>query len=184
MLRGCVVFVVLLLLPAVVLAHGVGGKDAAFLKQTAGTQTIPFLYLGAKHMVTGYDHLLFLVGVIFFLYRVALTLAHLTGPAKPAGIGARRSRRCASRRSASISAAVIARLSSRLIVLITKSLLTSPDRRHSLVLRMEVYMRLNSCCRGCLARVAAMLLALGLVSSSRLNAQGSTSASVLVPPQH
>jgi hypothetical protein len=27
------------------------------------------MYLGAKHMVTGYDHLLFLVGVIFFLYR-------------------------------------------------------------------------------------------------------------------
>jgi hypothetical protein len=30
----------------------------------------PLLYLGAKHMVTGYDHLLFLVGVIFFLYRL------------------------------------------------------------------------------------------------------------------
>ncbi len=30
---------------------------------------MPFLYIGAKHMVTGYDHLLFLVGVIFFLYR-------------------------------------------------------------------------------------------------------------------
>ena len=29
-----------------------------------------FLYLGAKHMVTGYDHLLFLFGVIFFLYRL------------------------------------------------------------------------------------------------------------------
>ena len=29
-----------------------------------------FLYLGAKHMVTGYDHLLFLFGVIFFLYRM------------------------------------------------------------------------------------------------------------------
>jgi hypothetical protein len=28
------------------------------------------MYLGAKHMVTGYDHLLFLVGVIFFLYRL------------------------------------------------------------------------------------------------------------------
>jgi hypothetical protein len=30
---------------------------------------ISFVYLGAKHMVTGYDHLLFLLGVIFFLYR-------------------------------------------------------------------------------------------------------------------
>lgn len=28
------------------------------------------MYLGAKHMVTGYDHLAFLVGVIFFLYRL------------------------------------------------------------------------------------------------------------------
>ena len=28
------------------------------------------MYLGAKHMVTGYDHLLFLFGVIFFLYRL------------------------------------------------------------------------------------------------------------------
>lgn len=30
---------------------------------------VPFLYLGAKHMFTGYDHVLFLVGVVFFLYR-------------------------------------------------------------------------------------------------------------------
>ena len=28
------------------------------------------MYLGAKHMVTGYDHIAFLVGVIFFLYRL------------------------------------------------------------------------------------------------------------------
>ena len=35
-----------------------------------GVQAIPYLYLGAKHMVTGYDHLLFLAGVLFFLYRV------------------------------------------------------------------------------------------------------------------
>lgn len=30
-----------------------------------------FFYLGAKHMVTGYDHILFLIGVIFFLTRFA-----------------------------------------------------------------------------------------------------------------
>jgi hypothetical protein len=52
------------------LAHNVAARDAAFLKQSQGTQIFPFLYLGAKHMVTGYDHLLFLVGVIFFLYRL------------------------------------------------------------------------------------------------------------------
>ena len=30
----------------------------------------PIVYLGAKHMFTGYDHLLFLAGVIFFLYKM------------------------------------------------------------------------------------------------------------------
>jgi hypothetical protein len=51
-------------------AHGVSDDDAMFLEQATGTQIIPFIYLGAKHMVTGYDHLLFLFGVIFFLYRM------------------------------------------------------------------------------------------------------------------
>jgi len=51
-------------------AHGVTGKDAAFLQRIAGLHIGPFVYLGAKHMVTGYDHLLFLFGVIFFLYRM------------------------------------------------------------------------------------------------------------------
>ncbi len=50
-------------------AHGVSGKDAVFLQGLQGAAIGPLLYLGAKHMVTGYDHLLFLVGVIFFLYR-------------------------------------------------------------------------------------------------------------------
>src|SRR6186997_722288 len=53
----------------VVEAHGVSGKDAVFLQGLQGRAIIPLMYLGAKHMVTGYDHLLFLVGVIFFLYR-------------------------------------------------------------------------------------------------------------------
>ena len=51
-------------------AHGVSGKDAVFLQGLQGRAIIPLMYLGAKHMVTGYDHLLFLVGVIFFLYRL------------------------------------------------------------------------------------------------------------------
>ncbi|WP_456264841.1 HupE/UreJ family protein [Neptuniibacter marinus] len=50
--------------------HGVTEGDALFIEQASGTQLIPYIYLGAKHMVTGYDHLLFLVGVIFFLYRM------------------------------------------------------------------------------------------------------------------
>ena len=46
------------------------GKDAVFLQGLKGAAIGPLMYLGAKHMVTGYDHLLFLVGVIFFLYRL------------------------------------------------------------------------------------------------------------------
>src|SRR5215468_5094981 len=51
-------------------AHNVSKRDATFVQANSGTAIAPFLYLGAKHMVTGYDHLLFLVGVIFFLYRL------------------------------------------------------------------------------------------------------------------
>jgi HupE / UreJ protein len=51
-------------------AHGVSGKDALFLQSIQGPAVGPLMYLGAKHMVTGYDHLAFLVGVIFFLYRL------------------------------------------------------------------------------------------------------------------
>ena len=50
-------------------AHGVSGKDAVFLEGLDGRAIGALMYLGAKHMVTGYDHLLFLVGVIFFLYK-------------------------------------------------------------------------------------------------------------------
>jgi len=56
-------------LPIDVFAHGVDDNTRAFLQQNTGMQIIPFLYIGAKHMITGYDHLLFLVGVLFFLYR-------------------------------------------------------------------------------------------------------------------
>lgn len=52
-----------------VFAHGVDGATRNFLLGNDGVAFIPFLYIGAKHMLTGYDHLLFLIGVIFFLYR-------------------------------------------------------------------------------------------------------------------
>ncbi|MDP3399779.1 MAG: HupE/UreJ family protein [Brevundimonas sp.] len=51
-------------------AHGVAEGDKGYIQETSGFLFWPFLYLGAKHMVTGYDHLLFLLGVIFFLYRM------------------------------------------------------------------------------------------------------------------
>ncbi|WP_411289300.1 HupE/UreJ family protein, partial [Phenylobacterium sp.] len=59
-------------------AHGLEGKDAAFVAATRGPDIVPFLYLGAKHMVTGYDHLLFLLGVIFFLYRMKDVALYVT----------------------------------------------------------------------------------------------------------
>jgi hypothetical protein len=62
--------VIVLMLPAVAGAHNVSKRDATFVQSNQGAAIAPFLYLGAKHMVTGYDHLLFLVGVIFFLYRL------------------------------------------------------------------------------------------------------------------
>ena len=49
-------------------AHAVTPGDKGYIQEITGVHIIPFLYLGAKHMVTGYDHLLFLFGVIFFLY--------------------------------------------------------------------------------------------------------------------
>lgn len=69
-----VVFGALLLALAVgagpAFAHGVEAGDKGYIQETSGIVFWPFVYLGAKHMVTGYDHLLFLFGVIFFLYKM------------------------------------------------------------------------------------------------------------------
>jgi hypothetical protein len=62
----------------VVHAHGVAEGDAAYLESVHGVQLFPLMYLGAKHMVTGYDHLLFLAGVIFFLYRLKDVALYVT----------------------------------------------------------------------------------------------------------
>ncbi|MBQ0742539.1 MAG: HupE/UreJ family protein, partial [Pseudomonas sp.] len=51
-------------------AHAVAEGDKGYIQEITGVNLIAFMYLGAKHMVTGYDHLLFLLGVIFFLYRM------------------------------------------------------------------------------------------------------------------
>jgi len=64
-------FIVLLLSSGLVIAHGVASGDQGYIQETSGVNLIPFMYLGAKHMVTGYDHLLFLFGVIFFLYKLS-----------------------------------------------------------------------------------------------------------------
>lgn len=60
------------------LAHGVSDKDKTFIQGMSGVHIIPYMYLGAKHMVTGYDHLLFLFGVIFFLYRLSDVTKYVT----------------------------------------------------------------------------------------------------------
>jgi hypothetical protein len=61
---------ILLLAAGDAFAHGVEEGDKGYIQESSGVLFIPFMYLGAKHMVTGYDHLLFLFGVIFFLYRM------------------------------------------------------------------------------------------------------------------
>jgi hypothetical protein len=64
-----VIFAAGLLFPGSASAHNVSKRDASFVQSNKGAAVAPFIYLGAKHMVTGYDHLAFLVGVVFFLYR-------------------------------------------------------------------------------------------------------------------
>lgn len=68
----------LLLLCSTAFAHTIAGSDANFVQAINGPAIFPFMYLGAKHMVTGYDHLLFLVGVIFFLYRPKHVVQYVT----------------------------------------------------------------------------------------------------------
>ncbi len=60
------------------LAHGIGGKDAVYVTQAAGVHLLPFFYLGAKHMLTGYDHLLFVLAVIFFVTRLRHVALYVT----------------------------------------------------------------------------------------------------------
>ena len=60
----------LILLSIEAMAHAVAEGDKGYIQEITGVNIFPFIYLGAKHMVTGYDHILFLFGVIFFLYRL------------------------------------------------------------------------------------------------------------------
>jgi hypothetical protein len=59
-----------LLLVTVTHAHGIASGDKGYIQEITGVQFMAFVYLGAKHMFTGYDHILFLFGVIFFLYKL------------------------------------------------------------------------------------------------------------------
>ena len=71
----------LLLLPLYLFGHDVTAADQATL---SNGNLWSYIYVGAKHMLTGYDHLLFLVGVIFYLdnfrdivrFITAFTIGH------------------------------------------------------------------------------------------------------------
>lgn len=79
--RGAAMLAVLLLVlftATAAFAHAVAEGDQGFIEQNSGPQIFAFLYLGAKHMMTGYDHLLFLFGVIFFLYRMKHVAVYVT----------------------------------------------------------------------------------------------------------
>ena len=78
MLTKILVLISLLAAPMLALAHGVDEGTQQFLTNNEGVAILPFMYIGAKHMVTGYDHLLFLVGVIFFLYRAKDVLIYVS----------------------------------------------------------------------------------------------------------
>jgi hypothetical protein len=70
LVRWLIALALMVVPAAIALAHGVAEDDKSFLEQSTGLQLVAYTYLGAKHMVTGYDHLLFLAGVVFFLYRL------------------------------------------------------------------------------------------------------------------
>jgi HupE / UreJ protein len=75
---GALIVGAVLLWPETLAAHGVARGDARFLQSLQGAAIAPLMYLGAKHMITGYDHLLFLVGVIFFLFRPRDVVLYVT----------------------------------------------------------------------------------------------------------
>ena len=68
----------LLILSPLALGHNISASNAQFVQGLVGPAIAPFMYLGAKHMVTGIDHLLFIVGVIFFLHQTRDILIYVT----------------------------------------------------------------------------------------------------------
>ncbi len=71
----------LLVLPQYGYAHGMSEADKLAITEGGNLR---YLWLGATHMLSGYDHLLFVFGIIFFLtsfrdivkYITAFTLGH------------------------------------------------------------------------------------------------------------
>lgn len=63
-IQRSLISLVFLFSPLALLAHGVSPGDQEILNQGG---LLAYVWVGAKHMLTGYDHLLFLAGVIFYL---------------------------------------------------------------------------------------------------------------------
>lgn len=63
------------LFPLPLLAHGVSASDQETLTNGG---LLAYIWVGAKHMITGYDHLLFLAGVIFYLSNFKDILRFIT----------------------------------------------------------------------------------------------------------
>ena len=77
-LTSPIILILCCLISVTAYAHGVDEKTQSFLTTNKGVAFGPFLYIGAKHMITGYDHLLFLVGVIFFLNRTKEIITYVS----------------------------------------------------------------------------------------------------------
>lgn len=60
-------------------AHNVAEGDKGYIHEMSGVQILPYIYLGAKHMVTGYDHLLFLFGVLTGISANAYLIGAIIG---------------------------------------------------------------------------------------------------------
>ncbi|MEO6151785.1 MAG: HupE/UreJ family protein [Croceibacterium sp.] len=69
-LFGWLALTALLFAASGALAHDLSEANKTYVQSIQGPAPMPFFYLGAKHMVTGIDHVMFLIGVVFFLYRL------------------------------------------------------------------------------------------------------------------
>jgi hypothetical protein len=77
-LLGALLILFALLGAAAAFAHDMSQANKTYVQSINGPAPMPFFYLGAKHMVTGIDHLLFLLGVIFYLYRLRDIVIYVT----------------------------------------------------------------------------------------------------------
>ena len=63
-MKTVLLLISLFLINTDIYAHGISQEDIQMMIEGGNLR---YMWLGATHMLTGYDHLLFLFGVIFFL---------------------------------------------------------------------------------------------------------------------